>query len=163
MKTRNPKVHESMLCKRGGDLEGGNGNFGRISHVSGPKLSFWRNFQMILHGFAWRSSKNRNLRSKSLKINQQSQKYFKKCHTGWGPVRVGARSGLGPIWALMGPIWAIMEPTWVLLDRSGHDQITTFGPISHASGPTFVFWLNFSMILHVFCRRSWISFFNQKP
>ena len=22
---------------------------------------------------------------------------------GWGPVRVGARSGLGPIWALMGP------------------------------------------------------------
>ena len=23
---------------------------------------------------------------------------------GWGPVRVGARSGLGPIWAHMGPI-----------------------------------------------------------
>ena len=33
---------------------------------------------------------------------------------GWGPVRVGARSGLGPIWALMGPY----GPLWVLLDRS---------------------------------------------
>ena len=32
---------------------------------------------------------------------------------GWGPVRVGARSGLGPIWAHMGPygpIWAHMGP-----------------------------------------------------
>ena len=56
---------------------------------------------------------------------------------GWGPVRVGARSGLGPIWALMGPygpIWALMGPygpIWVLLDRSGHDQIRTFGRIWH--------------------------------
>ena len=40
---------------------------------------------------------------------------------GWGPVRVGARSGLGPIWALMGPygpIWALMGPygpLWALM------------------------------------------------
>ena len=32
--------------------------FGSISHVSGPKLTFWNNFQMIMHGFAWRNSKN---------------------------------------------------------------------------------------------------------
>ena len=47
---------------------------------------------------------------------------------GWGPVRVGALSGLGPIWAHMGPygpiygpIWAHVGPygpIWVLLDRS---------------------------------------------
>ena len=30
-------------------------SFGQISHVSGLKLSFWCNFQMILHGFAWRN------------------------------------------------------------------------------------------------------------
>ena len=32
--------------------------FGKISYVSGPKLTFWGNSLMILHGFAWRSSKN---------------------------------------------------------------------------------------------------------
>ena len=26
-----------------------------ILHVSGPKLTFWCNLQMVLHGFAWRS------------------------------------------------------------------------------------------------------------
>ena len=31
---------------------------GRILHVSGSKFVFCRNFQMILHGFCWRSSKN---------------------------------------------------------------------------------------------------------
>ena len=31
-------------------------SFGPISHVSGPKLTFWGNFIMVLHGFAWRSS-----------------------------------------------------------------------------------------------------------
>ena len=48
----------------------------------------------------------------------------------------------GPIWALMGPygpIWAHMGPIWILLDRSGHDPIKTFGPISHVSGPEIVF------------------------
>ena len=39
--------------------------YGPSSHVSGPKLSFWRNFQMILHGFAWRSSQNTVLRQKN--------------------------------------------------------------------------------------------------
>ena len=33
-------------------------SFGPISHVSGRKLSCWGNFIMVLHGFAWRSSKN---------------------------------------------------------------------------------------------------------
>ena len=73
-----------------------------------------------------------------------------------GQVEVGARSGLGPIWAHMGPygpiygpiwahvgpygpIWAHMGPIWVLLDRSGHDQIRTFGPIWYVSGPEMVF------------------------
>ena len=32
--------------------------FGPISHASCPKLFFWSNFQMILHGFAPRSPKN---------------------------------------------------------------------------------------------------------
>ena len=72
---------------------------------------------------------------------------------GWGPY--------GPICALMGPymgpygpIWALMGPIWVLLDRSGHDQIRTFGPISHVSGPEMVFRRNDIMILHHFCWRS---------
>ena len=29
--------------------------------------------------------------------------------------------------------------SWTGLGRSGHDQITTFGPISHVSGPRMVF------------------------
>ena len=45
---------------------------------------------------------------------------------GWGPVRVGAH---------MGPY----GPIWVLLDRSGHDQIRTFGRIWYVSGPEMVF------------------------
>ena len=69
----------------------------------------------------------------------------------------------GPHMGPYGPIWALMGPIWVLLDRSGHDQITTFGPISHASGPKLSFWRNFLMILHGFCWRSWKTyFFNQK-
>ena len=31
---------------------------GSISHVSDPKLTFWGNFPMVLHGFAWRNPKN---------------------------------------------------------------------------------------------------------
>ena len=31
--------------------------FSSISHVSGPKLTFWRNFTTVLHGFASRSEK----------------------------------------------------------------------------------------------------------
>ena len=66
----------------------------------------------------------------------------------WGPGRVGAQSGLGPGpgWRPSGPLWAHIwahmgpyGPIWVLLDRSGHDQITTFGPISHASVPKLSF------------------------
>ena len=33
-------------------------SFWQILHMSGPKLTFGGNFQMILYGFAWRSSKN---------------------------------------------------------------------------------------------------------
>ena len=32
-------------------------SFGQFSHVSGPKLSFWGNLQMIMHGFAARVQK----------------------------------------------------------------------------------------------------------
>ena len=39
---------------------------GPISHASGSKPSFWCNFQMILHGFAWRSPKNIFVLSKKL-------------------------------------------------------------------------------------------------
>ena len=55
--------------------------FGRIraavrnpsSVVSDPKLSFWRNFYMILHGFAWRSPKNTVtlLRPRNIKHDQK--------------------------------------------------------------------------------------------
>ena len=75
---------------------------------------------------------------------------------GWGPVRVGALSGLGPIWALMGPymgpyeplwahIWAHMGPygsSWTGLGKGVNfpsDFRQTFGPISHVSGPKMVF------------------------
>ena len=43
----------------------------------------------------------------------------------------------GPLWAHIGPygpLWAHMGPygsSWTGLGRSGHDQITTFGGISH--------------------------------
>ena len=43
---------------------------------------------------------------------------------GWGPVRVGARSGLGPIWAhraLMGPI--LRKKTLILMKN--HKLINT--------------------------------------
>ena len=30
-------------------------SFGPILHVSDPKLKFWGNFILVLHGFAWRS------------------------------------------------------------------------------------------------------------
>ena len=53
-----------------------NQTFGRISHASGPKLTFWGNFQMILHGFAWRSSKNTVLRSKTLKFVKESTNHI---------------------------------------------------------------------------------------
>ena len=43
---------------------------GTILHVWGSKLSFLRNFEMILHGFCWRSSKNM--------FFDQKPKYFTK-------------------------------------------------------------------------------------
>ena len=46
---------------------------------------------------------------------------------GWGPVRVGARSGLGPIWALMGPYMGSYGPIWALLGP--------YGPIWALMGP----------------------------
>ena len=47
--------------------------FGRISHASGPKPILGRNFWMILHGCAWRNSKNMFLRPKNLKHDQTTQ------------------------------------------------------------------------------------------
>ena len=41
---------------------------GQISHVSVPKLSFWGNFMMVLHGFASRSPKNTVLRQNNNNI-----------------------------------------------------------------------------------------------
>ena len=51
-------------------------SFGLISHVWGPKMSFWRNFNMILHGFAWRSSKDTVLRPKTLRFDPKSKKHL---------------------------------------------------------------------------------------
>ena len=48
--------------------------FGQISHISVPELTFWGNFIMVLHGFAWRSSKNTVLRPTTLKIRPKNQK-----------------------------------------------------------------------------------------
>ena len=48
--------------------------FDQISYVSGPKLAFWGDFFMILHGFAWRSSKNKDLRSTKFEISLKSIK-----------------------------------------------------------------------------------------
>ena len=50
-------------------------------------------------------------------------------------VRVGTRSGLGPIWAHMGPYGS----SWTGLGRSGHVRFPTFGQISHVSGPKLSF------------------------
>ena len=38
----------------------------------------------------------------------------------------------------MGPYGAMYGPIWILLDRSGHGQIRTFGPIWYVSGPEMV-------------------------
>ena len=59
-KKRNPLCWQGLVLL---DWPGRSGHvrsqsFGSVSHVSDPKLSFWGNFQMILHDFAWRSSKN---------------------------------------------------------------------------------------------------------
>ena len=43
-------------------------SFGPIWHVSGPKLTFWGNFIMVLHGFAARSLKNMVFPSKNINI-----------------------------------------------------------------------------------------------
>ena len=40
-------------------------SFGPISDVSGPKLTFWGNFLMILHGFVWRNLENIAFASKN--------------------------------------------------------------------------------------------------
>ena len=61
---------------------------------------------------------------------------------GWGPVRVGAHMGphgpiYGPIWVLMGP-WALMGPPEQVLEDYVNFPSTfrkTFGQISHVSGP----------------------------
>ena len=51
-------------------------------------------------------------------------------------VRVGAHMDpYGPIWAHMGPY----GPLWAHMDRSGHDQIRTFGTIWYVSGPKLTF------------------------
>ena len=43
-----------------------NRTVGSISHVSGPKLIFWRYFLICLHGFAARNPKNKIFQSKTL-------------------------------------------------------------------------------------------------
>ena len=48
--------------------------------IGDPKLNFRNNFQMLLHGFAWRSSKNKVLKPKTSKIKTYQtnlKKYFK--------------------------------------------------------------------------------------
>ena len=51
---------------------------GALSDFSDPKLNFWGNFQMILHGFAWRNLKSKVLRPKNLKIRPNTQKHNQK-------------------------------------------------------------------------------------
>ena len=50
--------------------------FGSISHVSNPKLTFWGNFIILLHGFAWRNPKNIVFLAK--KNTERMWKYLKK-------------------------------------------------------------------------------------
>ena len=63
-----PECSPSLICgvksRSGHDRSQ---SFGQISHVSGPKLTFWGNFIMVLHGFAWRSSKYTVLKQKKQK------------------------------------------------------------------------------------------------
>ena len=75
---------ESLLCWQGLVHLGRSGhdrsqNFGSISHISGPKLNFWSNFQMILYGFAWRNSKTLFWYQKALysikKLSQRNPNY----------------------------------------------------------------------------------------
>ena len=61
---------------------------------------------MILRGEA----EKQGLAPKKKYEYKKPQMIQKKLYNpGWGPVRVGARSGLGPIWALMGPPGQVLE------------------------------------------------------
>ena len=53
-------------------------SFGPTLHASGPKIGFWRNFIMILHGFCWRSWKIKLFWPKTLIFDQKSKRYKKK-------------------------------------------------------------------------------------
>ena len=44
---------------------------------------------------------------------------------GWGPVRVGARSGLGPLWAHKGPYGPNFENVTFRVQTAPFDKITT--------------------------------------
>ena len=58
-------------------------SFGSISHASGPKLTFWGNFIMVLHGFVWRNSKKHWFETQKLKNNTKhlkSHQQPKKVH-----------------------------------------------------------------------------------
>ena len=79
---------------------------------------------------------------------------------GWGPVRVGARSGLGPIWALMGPYGF----SWTGLGRSGHVRFPTFNRILHVLGSEFAFEEIFRSFGIIFAPgNSWARYNHQKP
>ena len=59
-----------------------------------------------------------------------------------GPGPGWARSGLGTIWTLMGPYMGPYGPSWTGLGGLGRFRklsVETFEPISHVSGPKFVF------------------------
>ena len=58
-------------------------SFHPISHASGPKMTFWHNFHMILHGFAWRNQKTYKFIYK--------YRYLSKEKTGSGPNNINKK------------------------------------------------------------------------
>ena len=83
---------------------------------------------MILHGFAWRSLKRTCFLHKTHEFIKNEKFVDKK----WK----GVKSETIKIFPL---VCSKYLSSWIGLGRSGHVQITTFGRISHVSGPKMVF------------------------
>ena len=130
-----------------------------------PKLDVWGDFIIVRYHISARKLRSTLKPSEKRCLGAKSGIFPKKCikkgmHLSWTfPALQGpGPSPYRPIWALMGlygPIWAHMGPIWVLLDRSGHDQIVTFGPISHVSDPKLAFWRDFISVLKRISARTW--------
>ena len=62
---------------------------------------------------------------------------------GWGPVPVGARSGLGPIWALMGPYMGPYGPIWAHVGPYGPSWTGLGEGVNFPSTFRKTIWTNF--------------------